>query len=1518
MSDESSQTHNKVVRLFTYLEKALALDDNVIRDFRASILEPSPWWVADYPDDLDNLYIRRNGPEDDASLQDGTILRVQKKDIEKAPPLPDELQEWIVDIIPLEKPKTKDRIDRKTQFSDNQHRIEAFRDFTKDYQTGDVLPDSLEGWVTFLPDKTPEKIKERYIEDPFKNHPELEDLLIKYIDNEWSPWAERTTKAYKANLLYDQLYSLRLLLKNEGDRYELVYGQGLLTWKRDDEETIYSPVFLTPLVLDFNAITRTIQISQDSMLKSFVELAALQELGLPAEMDIVTWSDKINADPFDFWHYESLKIQSQFLINTLSNNSEDQFSPEIISAPTLTATPSIWNAPIIFIRNRNNDLWAKYAGLIRRDIERNDILPTDFIADLVGDYSTERLHSAGNDDNDKRAEIKESELFFPLPWNDEQKRIAERINSNYGVVVKGPPGTGKSHTIANLISRFLAEGKTVLVTSQTSKALDVLRDKLPENIKSLAVTQLQQSAKQDQVLQESIAEISSNLGERHTKFSESQSEKLRKELHDLRQEKATLANKIRSYILTDSQQSLVIDNEQYTPIRAAKFVAESKRDDDRISLDDEIRYDTELPFGEDELHKLHDLSNELSDLDRNLYQLNLPRLDTLPSDEIVDEAFSTYRSLEAKLKRSDAIFAQDPNIKPDDLEKLRLELEGAKKSLSSINEEYQREIFQRCLASDSEKQTWHAILKKIFTNLQKIKSSEELLLGHEVSGSLEISHEHIVDAITTLKTRVADGAKISMRVRILLSPLAKQVLNTYRVDGHQIETVADLELILAALEIEVAQKEIRIVLAQSFSKINSAPKFIDIEKDTLALDLLVRGLAHLVLYPDRHKTIYDFCHNNRELSTLSYVSIDDINTLLDVLESYSAKYQIQAMQALFREWQKALENTRNNQSHEITDRIVRAIENKRITEWNTLMIELKQLHDTQQKAIQFHELTQLIQPLVPKLYRRVIDVSTASGSLSISNLRLAWNIARLESWLNAMHDGVDVDNMQRELERLSKKEFELNADLVTVMAWQSQIDRVTKQQRDALMMWSHEMRQYGKGTGKYAFRHLRAAQEALRYAKNAVPVWIMPLNRVAQMFSEPKAGMFDVVIFDEASQCDIKGINVGYLGKKLLVVGDPEQISPGGLFQNQEKIFELISRFLFDIPYRESFSVTASLFDLAKIRLSNIIQLNEHFRCVPEIIAFSNRHVYESKLQPLRYPQPKGQLKPPLVPIFVENGYQNTNNKANVPEAEAIVNKLEELLKDPDYQTRPDGRICTFGVISLLAEDQAKYIGNLIRERFDEKTIEERRITCGDAYAFQGDERDVMLLSMVKAHDPNKPDETFKPLTSHSDMQRFNVAASRARDQMFLFHSFPLSSLHNENDWRLKLLSWFYNPIAEELNVGREALKKEFDIGRASQFSVDVGNLIIDRGYKVIPEYPVIGYRIDLVVQGATSRLAVECDGDQYHTLETWDNEQARERQLRRAGWEFWRLTGSSFYRYKDKALSSLWEKLEEMDIKPI
>lgn len=105
-----------------------------------------------------------------------------------------------------------------------------------------------------------------------------------------------------------------------------------------------------------------------------------------------------------------------------------------------------------------------------------------------------------------------------------------------------------------------------------------------------------------------------------------------------------------------------------------------------------------------------------------------------------------------------------------------------------------------------------------------------------------------------------------------------------------------------------------------------------------------------------------------------------------------------------------------------------------------------------------------------------------------------------------------------------------------------------------------------------------------------------------------------------------------------------------------------------------------------------------------------------------------------------------------------------------------------------------------------------------------------------------------------------------------------------------------------------------------SEFEIEVGERIINKGYTVIPQYHPFpsdfNYRIDLVIQGDKNRIAVECDGDRSHGIEKWEYDLRREAQLRRAGWKFWRISGSAFYRNKEKALEGLWKFLEAEGIK--
>jgi very-short-patch-repair endonuclease len=161
-------------------------------------------------------------------------------------------------------------------------------------------------------------------------------------------------------------------------------------------------------------------------------------------------------------------------------------------------------------------------------------------------------------------------------------------------------------------------------------------------------------------------------------------------------------------------------------------------------------------------------------------------------------------------------------------------------------------------------------------------------------------------------------------------------------------------------------------------------------------------------------------------------------------------------------------------------------------------------------------------------------------------------------------------------------------------------------------------------------------------------------------------------------------------------------------------------------------------------------------------------------------------------------------------------------------------------------------------------------------------------------------------------MQRFNVAASRARDQMILFHSVDLKDL-NPNCMRYRLLQYCIDPhrVQEEM----EEVNGLFD----SEFERDVYRLIAARGYRIIPQVKVgsVGKRIDLVVEGMRNRLAVECDGDRWHGLDKWEDDMERQGILERVGWTFWRVRGSTFYRDPERSMEPLWERLKEMDIQP-
>ena len=352
---------------------------------------------------------------------------------------------------------------------------------------------------------------------------------------------------------------------------------------------------------------------------------------------------------------------------------------------------------------------------------------------------------------------------------------------------------------------------------------------------------------------------------------------------------------------------------------------------------------------------------------------------------------------------------------------------------------------------------------------------------------------------------------------------------------------------------------------------------------------------------------------------------------------------------------------------------------------------------------------------------------------------------------------------------------------------------------------------------------------------------------------------------------------------------------------------------------RESFEVENSLFHHGKLRYGRQhITLREHFRCMPEIIRFSNDLCYShTPLIPLRQYGPNRLV--PLERVFVSGGYRegSGNHVINRPEADAVVDKIFELCNNDE---RYNGK--SMGVVVLQGGAQARLIEVQLLKKLGAEEIERRRLVCGNPYHFQGDERHIMFLSLVAA--ANKPIGT---LTSAADERRFNVAASRAKDQMFLFHSVKREDLSPEC-LRRRLLEFFENtepPTNGGIDLDeleRWAIEKNRHIVKPpslyeSWFELDVALEIARRGFNVIPQYKVANRRIDLVVEGGNARLAVECDGDAWHGPDEYEADMFRQRQLERCGWEFFRVRQSAFIHDKERALEGLWRALDEREIFP-
>ena len=290
--------------------------------------------------------------------------------------------------------------------------------------------------------------------------------------------------------------------------------------------------------------------------------------------------------------------------------------------------------------------------------------------------------------------------------------------------------------------------------------------------------------------------------------------------------------------------------------------------------------------------------------------------------------------------------------------------------------------------------------------------------------------------------------------------------------------------------------------------------------------------------------------------------------------------------------------------------------------------------------------------------------------------------------------------------------------LAPAKAWYHCMQRMTPAEETYLKAWMQAVRNIGAGTGKRADRFRKVARQTLEKCRSAIPAWIMPIHRLAETVT-PGEDQFDVVIVDEASQSGAEALFLHYIAKKIIIVGDDKQIAPYNVGINRDDVELLRHRHIKDLPLSDYFDLEHSFFDQAYLRFGNRIRLCEHFRCMPEIIQFSNKLCYSNEpLLPLRQ-YGDGRIEPVVVAKHV-SGHMEGTSPTVVEQGGGRRDRQDrspKLVADPLYKDK------TFGVISMLGEKQARLIEEKLLKAIGPEEMERRRLICGDAYSFQGDER---------------------------------------------------------------------------------------------------------------------------------------------------------------------------------------------------
>lgn len=1388
----------------------------------------------------------------DGSSEDDWIIKVSRAKETDCPKLPAELDGWIDNswdklnetctFIRLKNLKSKDGNTYTEKFEENEARVSVFKKWASDR----------EKWVL----------------------------------------AERPVR--EANKIYADLFSLQGTLDREGEKYQLYVSDGF--FKLDSEfGKISHPILLRKVELMFNAEKPEFVFKDlDEPSELYTALLRFHELSGEA---ILKCKNKLkDNDLHPLGNGQTEEFLKYFITRFFRDGEYFEAGTEISSKDI----PLIYREPIIFLGTKSQGFSEAIENLI--DAIPNMTELPEALLRIIGINPASGSITSGDSSGALAMPLEKKQIDFLLtkPANQEQERVIRKLEETGSVLVQGPPGTGKSHTIANLIGHLLASGNKVLVASHTPKALKVVREKVVDKLRPLCVSVLDNESDSKAQLADSINQIVSHHSRTDVITLETDIASLKERREHLKKHLKKLEDQsiaVRRFEFTD----LVLNGESISPSDAGKYV---ENNPELLWIPSPVILGAPLPLSTEDVHFLYE-SNRMITLEEEIALSDeLPEPDKILSPAEAEELLSSLKNID---KEALVIGEKFWTSEKQELILMDKMIESANSFWSILaNNPWLSECIESSLHYGESESPWHQLTMIARDSNQKIKERE----SHANLHLPVLNSDHSLEIAAEILSHVSAGGGLSS-FKLILKPTWKKFISSAQLlDGSNPKTREHFYSIVCHLEILKERKELSLRWDRQVVSVGGlALPQINPERSALLVTDLIQRALNLKKDWDKFKNDllmigfnFDLFENSLRNESLKSTYTEDLKRhLIDLINILNARKLFIRQKDLNTSLEKSIIKIQSIRANEQGKKLVfgmleslKSLNTEKYSQYFQILIEVKSKMPLLEKRKELlDKLETMASGWANSIRSRIGHFGQSSPPERIKD---SWKARQLCDLLEERHQ-VDYSKLQEEIIKTKKQLEEASADYVEKLAWRFQKLNTNQSSWQALQGWMQIQKRITKtGKGKRDHAFLKESRNLIKEAKNAVPVWIMPISKISENF-DLATSRFDVLILDEASQSDITSLIAFAIAKKVIVVGDNEQVTPDAVGMDMTRVQNLIEEFLTGIPNAVLYDGKTSIYDLAQQSFDETIRLVEHFRCVPDIISFSNNLSYNGEIKPLRESSSS-----PYDEHVISHRVEGVrgSGKGNEVEALEIASIIVAMISDPAYEN------ATFGVITLLGDEQAHLIDSILKEKITESQFKKHQLLCGNSSQFQGDERDVIFLSMVDSSD----DGTLRLSQRDETKKRYNVAASRARNQLWVVHSLNPNVDLKLDDLRLRLIRHAENPKAAQVHL--EAVLKKSE----SVFEDRVIESLVNNGYKVIPQWKVGAYRIDLVVVGLDGKkIAIECDGERYHPEEKLKDDVYRQMTLERLGWSFIRIRGSEFFKNPSLAMNKVFSRLDRFGI---